>query len=208
MRSNERSHWACRAALKSAFALLAVFVVTAITAAAAAAGTVTGKVTATPAKYLAETVVYVLSAPGKTAPRSEAMDQKGMKFVPPVLTVAQGDTVKFLNHDTVAHNVYSPDHEAYNLGTFKPGEARTHVFADTTGVYTQLCSIHPEMLGYIFVGQNRYASVVDASGHYTLKDVPPGQYTLAVWNPQLKASQQQITVAEGKPTTADFSLQR
>ncbi len=188
---------------------LATFVVAiAAGAAAAPAGTVSGKVAATPAKFLAETVVYIVSAPGTHAPRSASIDQKGMKFMPHVLTVTLGDTVRFLNHDTVAHNVYSPDHDTYNLGTFKPGEMRTHVFADTTGAYTQLCSIHPDMLGYIFVGQNPYASAVDAGGAFTLKDVPPGQYRLAVWNPQLKAPEQQISVTAEKATVVNFSLQR
>src|SRR6266568_1181336 len=97
-----------------------------------------------------------------------------------VLLVAKGDTVKFLNHDTVAHNVYSPDGEAYNLGTFKPNEDRTHVF-DQEGAYTQLCSIHPEMLAFIYVAPNHLAAAVDAKGHYAIKDVPPGTYKLATF---------------------------
>ena len=186
---------------------LAALVYAAAAPALAEDGTVSGKVEATPAKYAPETVVYLKGAKAAAKPKTVSMDQKNMTFTPHVLVVTKGDTVKFLNHDSVAHNVYSPDNDAYNLGTFKQNETRSHTF-DKPGTYAQLCSIHPEMLGYIFVGQNRCASVVDASGHYTLKDVPPGQYTLAVWNPQLKAPQQQITVAEGKPTTADFSLQR
>jgi plastocyanin len=190
--------------------LAAAFALAAFSGAAwAAGGTVSGKVTATPAKYLEETVVYIQEVPGTSpTPRSAGMDQKGMKFLPHILVVAKGDTVRFLNHDTVAHNVYTPDFEAYNLGTFKPGETRTHVFSDTTGVYTQLCSIHPEMIGYIFVGQNRYAGTVDAQGHYSLKDVPPGTYTVSIWNSKLKAADQSVTVEEGKPVEVNFNLQR
>ncbi len=176
-------------------------------AALAQGGTVRGKVTATPPKYLDETVVYLKGTKPESAPRTLSMDQKNLKFVPHVLAVAKGDTVKFLNHDGVAHNVYSPDGEAYNLGTFKPNEERSHTFAQE-GAYTQLCSIHPEMLGYVFVAPSPYAAAVDAKGRYTLKDVPPGTYKLAVWNSHLKAPDRPVTVVAGKAAEADFALKR
>ena len=173
----------------------------------AAGGTIKGKVEAAPAKYLEETVVYVQQASGTFAPKTASMDQQGMKFLPHVLTVTAGDTVEFLNHDNVDHNVFTPDAEAYNLGTFKQGEKRTHTFAKP-GVYSQLCSVHPEMLGFIWVGQNPYHAAVSADGSYEIKDVPAGTYTLAVWNSHLKAATQSVTVVEGKPVTANFSVKR
>jgi plastocyanin len=171
-------------------------------------GTISGTVDATPAKYLADTVVYLKAVPGTYAPRTLDMDQSGLKFVPHVLAITQGDTVKFLNHDSVAHNVYSPDGEAYNLGSFKQGEQASYTFKKT-GVYSQLCSVHPEMLAYIFVGQNPYAAVVDAKGQYTIKDVPPGTYQLAVWNAEkLKAPEKSVTVVAGKPVQENISIKR
>ncbi len=177
------------------------------TAAFAAGGTVSGKVEATPAKYLEGTVVFLKEVPGTYKARTLNMDQKGMKFIPHLLTITKGDTVAFLNHDSVAHNVYSPDHETYNLGSFKPGESRKYTFK-ATGTYTQLCSIHPEMLGYIFVGQNPYAATVDKGGRFTIKNVPPGTYRLEVWNSKLKAPGQSVTVVGGKTVEASFSLHR
>jgi plastocyanin len=174
--------------------------------AAGQTGSITGKVDVTPPKYAEETVVYLKDAK-PAAPRTISMDQKGLKFIPKVVVVAKGDTVKFLNHDNVAHNVYSPDGEAYNLGTFKPEEERTHKF-DQEGPYTQLCSIHPEMLAFIFVAPSPHAAAVDAKGHYTIKDVPPGTYKLAVWNSHLKAPDKPVTVEAGKAATVDFSLKR
>ncbi len=171
-------------------------------------GTITGKVAATPAKYLAETVVYLKSVPGTWAPHKVSMDQRGMKFIPRVLTITQGDTVDFLNNDHVAHNVYSPDGEGYNLGTFKQNEDASYTYKKP-GVYTQLCSIHPEMLAYVFVGQNPYASTVDASGHYAIQGVPPGTYQLAVWNgSKLKTADRTVTVTTGKPSEVNLTIQR
>jgi len=171
-------------------------------------GTISGKVDATPPKYLPDTVVYLRSVPGTFPPKTVSMDQKTLKFVPAILAVTQGDTVKFLNHDTVAHNVYSPDGEAYNLGTFKPDQEASYTFKKA-GAYTQLCSIHPEMLGYVFVGQNPYSAVVDSKGEYVIKDVPPGTYQLAVWNAdKLKAPDKSVTVEAGKTHQENISIKR
>jgi len=176
-------------------------------AALAAGGSIRGQVTATPQKYLAETVVYIKQAPGSFTPKKLAMDQKGMAFIPHVLAVTVGDTVSFLNHDKVTHNVYSPDNETYNLGAFKPGEERDYTFKNA-GAYTQLCSIHPEMLGYIFVGQNPFAATVDRTGRYEIKDVPPGTYQLAVWSSNLKAAEKSVTVTADQAIEADWALTR
>ncbi len=174
----------------------------------AAGGSITGKVQATPAKYLPETVVYLRSVPGTYAPHKVSMDQRGMQFVPHVLTITQGDTVEFLNNDHVAHNVYSPDGEGYNLGTFKQSENASYTYKKT-GVYSQLCSIHPEMLAYVFVGQNPYAAAVDPAGRFAIQGVPAGTWQLAVWNgSKLKTADRPVTVAAGKSTQVDLSLQR
>ncbi len=176
-------------------------------AALAGGGTISGKVDATPAKFLDETVVYLKEVPGQYAARTLSMDQKGMKFIPHVLTVTRGDTVEFLNHDAMAHNVYSPDNETYNLGSFKPEEKRSYAFR-TPGTYTQLCSIHPEMLAFIFVGQNPYAAVVDKEGRFSIKGVPAGTYSISVWNSHLKAADKKVTVSEGQAAEVSFSLHR
>lgn len=172
-----------------------------------AAGTIAGKVESTPAKYLEETVVYLKDAPPPAKPRTHAMDQKGMKFTPHVLPIAVGDTVKFENHDGVDHNVYSPDGDAYNLGMIPKDKNGEHKF-DKPGAYTQLCSVHPEMLAYIYASPSEHAAVVGKDGKFTLKDVPAGTYKIAVWNPHLKAGDQSVTVADGKTATVDFSIKR
>jgi plastocyanin len=187
------------------FAVAALLAVSAL-GAQAEGGTITGKVEATPAKYLPDTVVYLKSVPGTYAAKTVAMDQRGMKFIPHLLTVTQGDTVKFLNHDNVAHNVYTPDGEGYNLGTFKQEETASYTFKKQ-GAYSQLCSLHPEMLAYVFVGQNPYAAAVSADGRYEIKNVPPGTYQLAVWNPKLKAADKSVTVGAGQ-TEVNVSIQR
>ena len=168
-------------------------------------GTVTGTVIAFPQKYAAETVVYLSDAPPPKAPRRHRLQQKGMTFLPHVLAISVRDSVTFLNDDGVDHNVFSSEAEAYNLGVFSKGESREHVFAKA-GVYTQQCSMHPEMLAYIFVGNTAYSAVVDRDGRFSIPDVPPGTWKIAIWNPRLRAAEQTVTVARGATATARIDL--
>jgi plastocyanin len=169
--------------------------------------TITGKVTARPARYLAETVVY-LKNPTAHAHATAVIDQKAMQFIPHVVAVTVGDTVTFGNHDTVAHNVYSPDHEGFNLGTFPPNQTRSYTFRTAGAGYSLLCSLHPEMLAYVFASPSPYHAIVDANGNFTIRNVPAGTYSIGVWNPKLKATDQNVTVAAGASATVNFSISR
>ncbi len=174
-------------------------------------GTITGTVKVVGETNNADVVVYVEHANGPFKPSATpaVMDQKSMKFVPHVLPIVVGTTVKFTNSDTVAHNVFTPDHEKYNLGTFGPGLSKDHTFAKCAKypcVYAQLCMIHPEMEGYIVVTQNQYFATTNDAGQFTIQDVPPGQYQVGVWQAKAKAAAKPVTVEAGKPATVDFTL--
>lgn len=187
-------------------AVLAVLALaTPLAAAADALGAVAGKVEVSPARFQDETVVYLQDVPGSWKPRTHAMDQRGMKFLPLVLTVTAGDTVDFLNNDGVEHNVFSPDQDAFNLGTFQSGDKRSHTF-DAPGVYRIRCSIHPEMLGWVFVAPSPHAAAVDRRGKFALKDVPPGTYRLTVWNAHVAGTERPVSVAAGKTAQETVSL--
>ena len=176
--------------------------------AGAAGGDITGTVkTGRPSDAYA--VVYVQQAVGTFPAKTVQMDQKEMQFNPHVLAVAVGATVKFLNSDPTPHNVFSPDNEKYNLGTWPQGQTKDHTFTScpkSPCVYTQLCRVHPEMQGYIVVLQNPFFAVTDKTGHYEIKDVPPASYTLAVWYEKGKAQPKPVTVDAGKPVTVDFAI--
>src|SRR3972149_4910624 len=102
---------------------------------------VTGKVSGF--KKLNDFVVYVETAKGSfSAPEKHlVMNQKGMEFIPHVMPVIKGTAVDFLNSDQVAHNVFSPDHEKFNLGTWPQGQTKTYVFDKELGSYTILCNV-------------------------------------------------------------------
>ncbi len=178
----------------------------------AAGGTITGTVKVTGATSSADAVVYIQDAPAGAAPSKQVtVDQNKMQFVPHVMPIQSLGTVRFLNSDPTAHNVFSPDNEKFNLGTWPQGQSKEHTFNKCTKspcVYTLLCRVHPEMEGYIVVLPNQYFAVSAKEGRYTINDVPAGSYTLAVWHQKGKAQPKPVKVEAGKTETVDFSVAR
>jgi plastocyanin len=177
----------------------------------ATGGVIEGSVKATGLPSNADAVVYVQQVAGQfAAPAQPAnMDQRSMSFVPHVLPVLVGTTVRFLNSDPTPHNVFSPDHEKYNLGTWPQGQTKDHAFATCAKapcVYVQLCRVHPEMEGYVVVLQNPYFAVTSADGRYKIENVPPGNYSLGVWHSRVKGQPKAVTTDVSKPAVVDFVL--
>jgi plastocyanin len=177
------------------------------------AGSITGKVKAKGVKNSADAVVYVDKIPSKTfpAPKEHAtMDQRGLKFIPHVLPVLVGTTVDFLNSDDVLHNVFSPDKcaEKFNLGSWQKGHKKPYTFKEPGCVATLLCNVHPEMEGYVLAVETPYFAVSEKDGSYTIKDVPPGKYTLKIWHEKLKGQDVSVEVPEKGNATVDFDIHK
>jgi plastocyanin len=176
-----------------------------------AGGVIEGTIKATGLGSNGDAVVYIVQMTGAfPAPAKPAdIDQRSMQFTPHVLPIVVGTTVRFLNSDPTPHNVFSPDHEKYNLGTWPQGQTKDHVFAKCAKapcVYVQLCRVHPEMEGYVVELQNPFFAVSGKDGHYKIDNVPPGSYSLGVWHPKLKAPPKPVTVDGAKPSVVDFVL--
>ena len=189
--------------------LLSLVLVLASLPAFAGGGRIDGTVTGAP-RLRRDAVVYLADAPKTVGKGTVSLDQKGMVFVPHVLPIVKGTSVKFLNSDAVRHNVFSPDGEKYNLGTWPVGETKTYVFdkcAAETCVYTQLCNVHTEMEGFIVVLQTDKFALVKPDGSFSIPNVAPGTYTLKLWSPKkAKATPVKVTVAPDAAAAATLEV--
>jgi plastocyanin len=170
---------------------------------------VEGRVVAKLAKNTAGVLVYLEGVPGTyPAPKEHArIDQRGLVFIPHILPVLAGTTVDFLNNDNVRHNVFTPDGEKFNLGTWPKGEARSYTFAKP-GVYTLLCNVHPEMEAFVVVLENPFHALSTKEGSFRIEPVPPGTYSLRVFAGKLKADPVEVVVAAGGTANATVTLKR
>jgi len=65
------------------------------------------------------------------------------------------------------------------------------------------CNVHPWMRSYIAVFKHLFRSP-GMDGHFDLRNLPPGEYTVEAWHEKLGAMKQTITVAAGEAKTMDF----
>jgi len=150
-------------------------------------------------------------APVAVSEKQYVITQQGMKFMPQVVAVTPGSTVVFRNDDAAAHNVSWPSvggdkKLAHNLGTFPKGQQRSYKF-DHPGIVPLLCTVHPEMEGYIIVSPTPYYGQAEPIlGMYQIANVPDGQYKVTAWHAGKKSASKVVAVAGA--VKVDFDLTR
>ena len=75
---------------------------------------------------------------------------KGIKFVPPKITVAAGDTVTWTNEDTVGHDVTGDSFSSGDSGGLQNGDTFKFTFKKA-GTFDYVCTVHPGMEGSVTV---------------------------------------------------------
>jgi hypothetical protein len=114
--------------------------------------------------------------------------QKNKMFEPHLLVVTKGSTVEFPNSDPWFHNVFSLfNGKRFDLGLYEAGTSRT-VHFDREGISYIFCNIHPEMSAIVVVLASPYFGVTQKNGDFEIADVPPGRYTLHLWNEHAQPS--------------------
>jgi plastocyanin len=157
--------------------------------AAGQAATVQVEVLDAAGKPLPDAVVFLDSADARKAvkPLADAeMAQEKRQFVPGVLVVPVGTEVRFPNHDSVRHHVYSfSPAKKFELKLYT-GTPANPVLFDRVGVAVLGCNIHDQMVGWILVVDTPfYARTPAATGRAQIDNVPPGTYTLRTWHTRL-----------------------
>lgn len=134
-----------------------------------------------------ELVVYVAGVRGRWAPAAEpVVDQKNREFVPRVLPILQGSTVRILNSESFTHNVQIFHKGKLLMDASQPagGPPLRRKF-DDPGVVVLLCGLHLEMKAYLLVLENPYFAKVRAGEPFEIRGVPAGRHRLKVWGEAL-----------------------
>ena len=67
------------------------------------------------------------------------------------------------------------------------------------------CDVHPWMFAWVSIFDNPYYAISGADGTFTIKDVPPGKYTVVAAHRKLGEQTQTVEVTD-KNATANFSF--
>jgi hypothetical protein len=90
--------------------------------------------------------------------------------------------VDFPNFDPIFHNAFSNfDGQIFDIGLYPPGTSRSVSFR-RTGIVRVFCNIHSTMSAVIVVVGTPYFVLADAEGNLMMSNVPPGEYTLHVFD--------------------------
>jgi plastocyanin len=88
-------------------------------------------------------LALALALPAQAA--EHVVSQKAKNFSIKRLAVQQGDSVKFVNDDPFAHNVFSlSDVKSFDLGSYGQGLFKS-VLMDKPGTVEVECAVHPDM---------------------------------------------------------------
>lgn len=135
------------------------------------------------------------------------LDQKACQYHPHVLAFPAGTTVEILNPDGILHNVhsYSKVNSPFNMA--QPKFKKTlEVKIDKPESIEIKCDVHGWMHGWLVATETPYVAVTDDSGNFKLTDVPPGTYTVEVWQEKLGKSTQKVTVKAKEDAKVNFEL--
>jgi plastocyanin len=134
------------------------------------------------------------------------MDQKQCSFTPRVVIVPVGGTVEFLNSDRLLHNVRSTGKENPPFNRAQP-HARSISFVFKQPELLRVdCDLHSWMRGWVMVAEHPFYAVTNEQGEFVLENVPPGKYTLQVWQERLGKVTQEVVVGDKAPATVSVAM--
>ncbi len=136
------------------------------------------------------------------------IEQKGCWFGPRVLGIQVGQTLKVINSDPLTHNIHPlPQvNREWNQSQAPGAEAFERKFTQPEVMIRVKCNIHNWMHAWVGVVAHPYFVVTGADGSFTLRNLPPGTYTIEAWHEQLGRQEQQLTVAPAGKSESNFKF--
>jgi plastocyanin len=133
------------------------------------------------------------------------MDQKGCVFVPHVVLVPAGGTVEFLNSDRLLHNLHSASRDNPSFNRTQPkGRVIPITFAKPEIIRVN-CDLHSWMRAWVVVADHPFYALTNDAGEFELPGLPPGKYTLQIWQERLGITSRDVSVgAEGARVTVEL----
>ena len=132
---------------------------------------------------LADVIVSLKGISGQSTGASAApvvLDQKGCLYTPQILAVQTGQKIIVKNSDSCVHNIHTKPtaNPESNQVQMPGGTDLTYTFDKPEPFLKFQCDVHPWMFAWVSVFDHPYFAVSGADGKFTIKNVPPGKYTL------------------------------
>jgi hypothetical protein len=169
-----------------------------------------------PNKELADVVVMLKGISGKSTGASAppaVLDQQGCLYHPQILAIQTGQTLLVRTSDPgILHNVHTLPTVAGNKEENQaqmPGSPDiSFTFPAAENFLKFKCDVHPWMFAWVTVVDHPYFAVTGKDGSFTVKNVPPGKYTISALHRKAAPAgvDKEIEVTDGQTTKVDFTL--
>ena len=160
--------------------------------------------------------VYVKAGAEKYvfAPPSNAvtLDQDGCMYKPHVLGLMVGQTLSIVSSDDTTHNIHPmpKNNRDWNMSQGPGAAPIEQKFAREEIMIPVKCNQHPWMRAYVGVLKTPFYAVTGGDGTYTIKGLPPGDYTIGAWTAigggEGLTQEQKVTVGPKETKTVDFTF--
>jgi plastocyanin len=159
---------------------------------------------------LSNVVVYIKSGLENRAFPTPAdtveLDQAGCHYKPHIVALMVNQPLAIVNSDQTTHNIHPTpaNNRDWNKSQPPGAEKITDSFAHEEVAIPVKCNVHSWMKAYIAVLKNPYFQVTKADGTFEIKNLPPGDYTIAAWQEKYGTTEQKITVGPKESKKVDF----
>jgi plastocyanin len=136
------------------------------------------------------------------------MDQQQCVFVPRVVVVPVGGTVEFLNTDRLLHNLHSASTGNPSFNRTQPRGRTIPIVFKQPEIIRLACDLHPWMRAWVVVAEHPFYAVTNDQGEFSLDNVPPGAYTLQLWQESLGTVTKDVTVRDEAITTVTAEMRQ
>jgi hypothetical protein len=126
-------------------------------------------------------VVWVEDGSRLPPPSEVQMANADKAFVPGVVVVQAGGSVRFPNNDPFFHSIYSEsDVDPFDIGFYDNGPGKSVPFEKPGVVYVR-CHIHGSMHGTIIVVDGPWTQTTQPNETYVIPNVTRGRHQLHIW---------------------------
>jgi hypothetical protein len=152
---------------------------------------------------VANAVVTIIGASGKTEVSSGKIDQINCEFMPHVQVLPVGSTLNITSSDSVLHNshgLFEDGSTSFNLAVPFAGIEIPQIL-DKMGIIKLRCDAgHTWMSAYIYVTDRPFYALTNENGGFNIANLPPGEYEIEVWHEWLGVHREKVSVKEGELT--------
>jgi hypothetical protein len=154
-------------------------------------------------------------ARGKPFPRKELLiGIKDCEFRPFISVVRDGETMSFLNHDDVIHDI-----QTYSIVADQRGDrifdraalpnsllSKAITLPGKSKIVWIQCGKHSFMQSWSYGVDNPYYAITGPDGRFSIKDLPPGRYRVTAWHPFMKLREEAVDLSPNSREKIDFEF--